>query len=551
MQSHMIQRMVFELSMVGSETDLESEKKANEYHKYIIVPAVQECFRDIDTPEQQLIINSLDIDLGVFTPESFEKEAKSRLIERLDKQLRKAEGYKPEKNYSSREYRSRSEYNLELLRTSNNEDPKRKQANRLELYYHAFTFFLDRGRFPWWFVIDHQEKTNDDIKEQFGLDWIQSLNHSEKSDLRRRLLKAVGHTRTRLATTFSAEWTGELLHRIGLSGREALNLWAFIIPAFQDVPEILPVFRQHFWTSWILAAGKERRYTDLKHTLEKTTKGNQQLLRELSVEIYKIYKNSDYSGFSDRVILALKTLENTGTSREEQDPIDLTVPDEHRDKEPDSPGKDQWQKTDIPSESFPESEADEFLGDNDTSEDVDLLKEQMQDDTDLEKESVFIQAAGLVLLHPFLSELFEQTALWDGESWLSDEAQLRAVLLLLYLTYGDVDVPEYRLLLHKILAGLELETVLQAVPALTPEELSACDELLDAVIQHWKALRNTSPDGLREGFLLREGKLTPSDKGYRLHIEKRTEDILLSHLPWGYSIVQLPWMSGLLNISWV
>lgn len=548
MQSHMIQRVVFELSMVGPVTSLESERTANKYHKEIIVPALEECFRDLDISGQQLIINSLDIDLGVFSPESFEKEAKNRLIKHLGKQVREAGGYKTGKKYSGREYRTPPENNLESLQWSNSEDPKRKPADRLALHYFAFTFFLDRGRFPWWFVIDHKKKNNKDIEEQFGPDWIRSLGTTEKSDLKRRLLQS-RQNRTRLTSVVNAEWIGELLQQMGMEGKEALALWTFISPVLQDFPQILPVFRQHFWTSWIIVADRDRQYPDMNWMLKKTANSDEKLLRELSAKLRKMYKESDQSVLSDRAIRALKTLENTGISGAEQDRENSAVPDEHRDKEPDAPEKKQWQKADMDMPS--ESETDELPPGNDTSGDVDLLLEELRDDTGGEEESIFIQAAGLVLLHPFLSELFEQTALWDGESWLSDEAQLRAVRLLSYLTYGDVDVPEYRLLLHKLLAGLEPETVLQAVPALTPGELTACDELLEAVIQHWKALRSTSPDGLREGFLLREGKLTSSDKGYRLQVEKRTEDILLSHLPWGYSMVQLPWMNGLLNVSWV
>jgi hypothetical protein len=76
------------------------------------------------------------------------------------------------------------------------------------------------------------------------------------------------------------------------------------------------------------------------------------------------------------------------------------------------------------------------------------------------------------------------------------------------------------------------------------------ETLLKAAIKHWSALKNTSPDGLREGFLQREGKLILNDFQDRLIVESKAQDVLLSYLPWGYSIFKLAWMKGALYIEW-
>ena len=70
-------------------------------------------------------------------------------------------------------------------------------------------------------------------------------------------------------------------------------------------------------------------------------------------------------------------------------------------------------------------------------------------------------------------------------------------------------------------------------------------------ILYWTVLMSTSPDGLREGFLQREGKLTLSDHGnWKLRVEQKSIDILLGYLPWGISMVKLPWMENLLVVEW-
>ena len=86
---------------------------------------------------------------------------------------------------------------------------------------------------------------------------------------------------------------------------------------------------------------------------------------------------------------------------------------------------------------------------------------------------------------------------------------------------------------------------------LTDNEVAESLHLLETVIRYWDALKGTSPDGLREAFLRRPGKLNPSDDGgWVLQMEKQTPDILLQQLPWGIGMVQLPWMPTLLRVEW-
>ena len=77
------------------------------------------------------------------------------------------------------------------------------------------------------------------------------------------------------------------------------------------------------------------------------------------------------------------------------------------------------------------------------------------------------------------------------------------------------------------------------------------DKLLKAVIKHWSALKNTSPDGLRNSFLQREGKLTRNNDGsWKLFIQQNAFDILISKLPWSISFIKLPWMKNMLQVEW-
>ncbi len=153
-------------------------------------------------------------------------------------------------------------------------------------------------------------------------------------------------------------------------------------------------------------------------------------------------------------------------------------------------------------------------------------------------------------MHPFLSELFTATGCRIGKEW-SGQGQQTAVRLLGYLSDGDEDLPEYRLVFQKILAGLTEEEPLEAIAPPTDEMLASCDELLEAVLQHWTALKSTGPGGLREGFLQRPGMLRAAGNGMQLEMEKRAQDVLITRLPWSCSMVRLSWMSQFITVNWI
>jgi hypothetical protein len=115
---------------------------------------------------------------------------------------------------------------------------------------------------------------------------------------------------------------------------------------------------------------------------------------------------------------------------------------------------------------------------------------------------------------------------------------------------GRLRAEEYELLMPKILCGYPLE---EAVPPLADPsagELEEADAMLQALIQQWEVLKNTSMQGLREGFLQRNGKLLGRNGDLVLQVEKSAIDVLLDYLPWNLSIIKLPWMEKLLKVEW-
>lgn len=169
--------------------------------------------------------------------------------------------------------------------------------------------------------------------------------------------------------------------------------------------------------------------------------------------------------------------------------------------------------------------------------------------------TLYVNNAGLVLLHPFLPHFFTMLGVLTEDEGgkfkiKGTEAASRAVHLLQYLIDQRCDAPEPELALNKLLCGLPLDTPIAR--AITPDsaDLALCEQMLGAVLGNWPVLGGTSHAGLREAFLQREGRLQLRDGAWTLTVSRKTIDVLLDQLSWGISVVLHRWMPQPLSIVW-
>lgn len=167
------------------------------------------------------------------------------------------------------------------------------------------------------------------------------------------------------------------------------------------------------------------------------------------------------------------------------------------------------------------------------------------------KEGLYVDHAGLVLLHPFLPSYFEACGYLDDEKQFKDEAaRIAGVQSLAFLITGELALPEFQMTFHKILCGMPLKEPIDLCLDLTDEVKKEANHLLKAALNHWSSLKDTSPDGLRVNFLCRHGKITQKDSGWHLQVKKEPFDMLLNRLPWGIGLVKLPWLGQLVHVDW-
>ncbi len=167
-------------------------------------------------------------------------------------------------------------------------------------------------------------------------------------------------------------------------------------------------------------------------------------------------------------------------------------------------------------------------------------------------ESFLVEDAGLVLLWPFMAQLFTHLQWFDEEKGeFTDEfSQNKACVFLHYLVYSQLPETENALVLPKIICGIDIDAPVNLDFNFQALEIETGNELLTAAAKHWTALRTESGDALRSEFFMRKGILKFTDPNWSLTIERKSIDILIDRLPWSISTIKLPWNSYILNTTW-
>lgn len=164
---------------------------------------------------------------------------------------------------------------------------------------------------------------------------------------------------------------------------------------------------------------------------------------------------------------------------------------------------------------------------------------------------VYIRNAGLVLLSPYFPRLFSLLHLLDAGRRLSEPAnQVKAIFAMQYLATADKELPEYELFLNKLLSGYPQDESFSPFFHWEESEKQILLSLLNSVKQNWNQMKNTSIEGFRKSFLLREGVLEEKEDRWLLTVEPRAYDLLLDTLPWSYSPVKFSWMNKPVYVRW-
>ena len=164
---------------------------------------------------------------------------------------------------------------------------------------------------------------------------------------------------------------------------------------------------------------------------------------------------------------------------------------------------------------------------------------------------ITVSNSGIVLIGPYIKPLFTRLGLLIENEFTNKESQKKAVLLLHYITSGNVRVNDNNeLALLKILCGINPLEDFELVDQLQNNEIEIVNLMLSSVLNKGNTLSTSTVDDFRMNFLDRVGDLTEDDKAYILLVDKKPFDVLLESLPWEYKSIKLPWMKKIALISW-
>ncbi len=162
-----------------------------------------------------------------------------------------------------------------------------------------------------------------------------------------------------------------------------------------------------------------------------------------------------------------------------------------------------------------------------------------------------VDDAGLILLHPFLCNLFERLGyLSEEQDFKSIEARERAVHLLRYMAGFNPPYYDCQLLLEKMLCDLPIGFPVSLDIELEKEEITNARQVLEAVCQHWTPLNGISPESLQQSFMKRSCNVVFEDDAWMVRVEGQALDILLDDLPWEISLLLFPWKKEMIMVEW-
>jgi len=476
---------------------------------------IERCLGGFNFSTDHVAITRLEFDLGVFGIEELLHKMPETLYRELEKVLS-----------SSHRHSDHLEHEVTLGTAPAHPFPMpqalKQKANSItkNSEMDAFRFFLQQGHLPWWYA----------EVPVWDQDWLLTLTEQDYRELQNFLLSSdkgdfQKSAAARLIYQFSDGFLTILLQ--GLQLQEPVEkAWDWILgwhaalhtAGMADLPiqshlPSLSVIRRDFWVKWIrYTIGKSGRPALAAHLA---------LFSQSSSITSILWEKEEYKMWLDRVPqfwqherLSLIQLGNQYRSKSKAD-----------------------------------SESGNYIDTSRTQITVDEVPDDALDPSDKE-DFILTPNSGLVLLHPFLPQLFDTCKWLNKDDRENITVQTRAVYALHYLATGEEDPPEFMLMLPKLLCGMSLVSPLEPIFPLKEDEKAECNEMLLQAIGHWAVLRKTSPEGLRHTFLRREGKLMVTDQGWNLAVPRKTEDILLNQLPWGYSLLKLPWMRRRLAVSW-
>lgn len=565
--THVIQRHLLAFSLPQREGAFEIQNRLSALYKTEILNVLQQLCDQAAGSDQFLQIEKLEIDLGMIKLDRLEDEFVARFRLEFEEalsgralQVMHARGAKAALIPGAA---TGAEPDLQGQIADGNDRLMSVRAMRLKLVQ----YFLRSGRLPWW-----SSRPSADILEPILRELLETapgqLTDLVQTEIRSR------SARLRLIYQFSDDFLIRLTASAASEPEQLLKTWfQVLIQGLQQarLPDMTPsAMRLLVWDAILSNFGQVKRLTIdfLQTVLDTIIRRHQRAEPVILNALQTAIKQSERSSHLE-LIISIQPLIEARLRRLRSQPKRLELDTASVPKVRGVTRADIRQGLEAVKDASTGATGPKRNGTRDTERTrgqtpaVSAKKravaesaeqkpvqtfEFRQETDDLQK--LAIQNAGLVILWPFFKNFFDSLGLLDAGGAIRPQEAVRAIHLLQYLVTGERETPEFMLPLNKLLCGWDLDKPVSKAVEFTPAEINEADQLLQAVIGHWSALKRTSVDGLRVSFLQRDGMLSKTKNHWLLQVELIAHDIMLERLPWGISMIKLSWMKKMLRVDW-
>ena len=490
---HIIDKVFLEINTSQVNTANSLTKNIDGFLKDELFPEIERLLDLYDNSDTVIRFDELKIDLSVKNVDSF-KGMQEELLHRFEEELAKKLTKSSAEQYSddgAGEVRN-------LSRGKNHEE--------------IFLFFLANGYFPWYGsgkqIREFEKKEN----------WLKSFDNEFFIQKIEKLLQSNRLALLRFVSQFSAEMVGAFFIKMNpfLSelGEKRIQSLLIALPHQVKTPFLEMIIS-------VSAETNAEKITDAFYNWFRV------LLKNVDVMEHKTIRL-----LAEASIFILKAA-----------PADLVTSSKFQ------PTLDHLLSI-IKTNQFPDNLIPELpqITDSKFSENENITENaNFAEDSQNER---LVENGGLIILHPFFKHFFTVIKVIDQHGMIMTGNRDLAVQALHFLATGQENSLEGNMIFEKFLCGIPLKMPVQRQSLLTPEIRKEAEIMLKETIKNWPALKNTSPDGLRQMFLQREGKLLQDGKKYKLLMERKPQDALLDKLEWSISIVKLSLRKELLFVEW-
>lgn len=502
---HVIKKQVLELKLATDKDMFRIQQKAGDYYYQYILPAIEKVLDGLTDEEHIIQIDKLEVDLGDMKWEDTRQEMSAEgLYQKIEKEAKKIVRQILDQQYLNRQY-GKSGVMLEK--------PIAQYACEQWLHY------MRNGYLQW----NVQE-----VNQEWRMRVLEALatDYALISEIK-QLISTNSNARQRLINDHPVSFLVKLMEVLSATEQQSLPKWV------QEIDRVLNKGEKKLIQPDERPAGKITGWIWQQYLIGAVEgKSNSDIAKGILWQQLNEKQRDDVALFKDDLSLLWPVLESVrGKSSSPAD-------------EPSFPFKQNVEAaiggTTKDDKNFREKDQ---VGNE-------LNKQEREGESALPADGIFAPHAGLVLLHPFLRHLFMHTGLTDNGEFIARESQDKAIWLLHFIATGNTEGEDYQLVVPKVLCGYPLELSPDNNISLEESDKQEAIDMMKAAIEQWTIIKNTSVDGLREGFLQRNGKIYKKYDDTCFALETSAIDVLLDHLPWNLSIVKLPWRKELIKVEW-